>query len=113
MTDWVKTLIKRRPQVLLAGCKFEEHMQWKAILRGFWENYRGVNGDHPIFSSGFPLDTAIPYFFHGDEGRGLRNRPIMIEAFQPVISQLGPDKTNESGWLESILDRSNCLLGTR
>lgn len=106
MTDWVEALIRKRPQVLLAGCQVEETAKWKGILKAFWENYRGVNADHPIFSSTLPLECAVPYFFHGDEGRGLRNRPIMVEAFQPVISQQGPGVTNESGHSSSMRSAS-------
>ena len=106
MTAWVEALISRRPQVLLAGCAVGEKDKWQGILQEFWANYRGVNPDHPIFSSGFSLACSIPYFFHGDEGRGLRSRPIMVEAFQPVISQQGPGVTNESGHFSCMIHDS-------
>ena len=60
-----------------------------------------VNPNHVIFQElgDFPIACAIPYFIHGDEGRGYCRRPFMVESWQPVISYKGLDKINESGYL--------------
>ena len=97
MVDWARVLLRAHPEVLLGGCRINEVQKWKGIFREFWELYRGTNPDHVVFSSNLPLECCVPYFLHGDEGKTLRSRSMMIESFQPVISRNGPLTTNESG----------------
>lgn len=85
--------------MLLGGFKLEHVKHWSEMLRQFWKLYLSAYPGHCLKTSGFDHGFCIPYFFHGDEGRGYRNRPVMIESFQPVISYKGPLVTNESGCL--------------
>ena len=61
----------------------------------FWLNFNKsmpgteMNGLNPEFS--------VPIAIHGDEGRGQTKKPIMVLAWQPLISCLGPLVTNTSG----------------
>ena len=103
MEDWARVLLRQHPEVLLGGCKLNEVQKWKGVFRDFWELYRGANPDHAVFSSNLQLETCMPYFLHGDEGKTLRSRSMMIESFQPVISRKGPSSTNESGNLGHIV----------
>ena len=70
----------------LAGHKLDS---WAAAhgFRTFWECYckldKNVQVDHP--------ESTIPIYLHGDEGRGLGKRPLLVVSFQPVMSWLGPD----------------------
>lgn len=63
----------------------------------FWGTFQQCDPNHPVFTDGTDLETAIPYMIHGDEGRGLRRQPFMVQAWQPVLSWKGLAKTNTSG----------------
>lgn len=61
----------------------------KTMLRQFWERYRFIDG----------LDIAepektLPFYLHGDEGRGQVRRPVMVISFQPVLSACGSEHLN-------------------
>lgn len=87
--------------MLLAGHELSDFVGWQQVFTTFWDSYRMVNPNHVIFQElgDFPIACAIPYFIHGDEGRGYCRRPFMVESWQPVISYKGLDKINESGYL--------------
>lgn len=95
---WIEYFLKHRPTILLGGHTLESGL-WKPMFRNFWESYREVNPSHVLFSSGFSLETVIPYSLHGDEGRGLAKKPLMVLAWQLVISHLGPEVCNDSTFL--------------
>ncbi|CAK9014188.1 Uncharacterized protein SCF082_LOCUS12240 [Durusdinium trenchii] len=99
MRDWVRCLLRDTPQMLLAGHELSDFVGWQQVFTTFWDSYRMVNPNHVIFQElgDFPIACAIPYFIHGDEGRGYCRRPFMVESWQPVISYKGLDKINESG----------------
>ena len=111
MTSWIEILLQHHPQVLLCGFQLDEAKAgWKRTLRQFWKDYRRSNPDHEIFSEGGPpLECSIPYYLHGDEGRFLRSKPLMIEAFQVAISHKGMSYTNESGIHVSMINKGKNL----
>ena len=80
---------------LLGGQKLDcwEHAQ--RMLGDFWSRYRKMEPD--LFPS-HPQQT-LPIFLHGDEGRGLGKRPLLVISFQPVIGITGGENTNSSGHL--------------
>lgn len=100
MGDWIKALIRYNPRIILAGNLLEEEIAWKHVFSSFWSIYKTIEPSHPVFNSSIALTNAIPYYIHGDEGRGLRSRPFLVESFQPVISESGLFETNEKGYLE-------------
>ena len=102
MTSWIECLVKECPQLLLAGHGLEDHVAWGHVFYNFWALYREVDPQHPIFESGINWAHALPYMIHGDEGRGLRNVPWMVEAWQLLISHQGIMETNESSFLNLI-----------
>ena len=71
----------------LAGHKLDSWAAAQDSFRTFWERYckldKNVQVDHP--------ESTIPIYLHGDEGRGLGKRPLLVVSFQPVMSWLGPD----------------------
>lgn len=99
MKDWINILLSRCPQILLGGYQLDQAQQWKTMFSGFWTEFKTCSSGHPVYSSNLPLDHCVPYFLHGDEGRTLRSRAMMIESFQPVISRKGMKVSNESGFL--------------
>ena len=105
MSDWVSMLLVHHPQVLLCGYTLHDY-RWMDVLEEFWRNFRLCEPGHEIFCNEHgsrPLRCCVPYYIHGDEGRFLRNKPLMIEAFQPAISHKGMAWTNESGLLGTCI----------
>ena len=102
LSSWISTLLSCRPEVLLCGFQPED-TEWRNILSTFWSYYEEVNPDHELYADN-SKDRAccLPYMLHGDEGRGLRNKPLWIESFQPVIGHKGSAYTNEAGHLRFI-----------
>lgn len=77
---------------------------WKAALTTFWDDYLKTpsSDGHPMLEPGAPpRDRTVALYIHGDEGRGKKRLPIMIQAIQPVVSYKGPDFKNSSGPLTS------------
>ena len=99
MEAWVKCLLQEAPEMLLAGHCLQEVSLWQGVFTQFWRNYKLVNSNHCIYQDGLDTKFCVPYFLHGDEGRGYCRRPFMVESFQPCISHKGMDYINESGQL--------------
>ena len=97
MHEWVRCLLRESPHMILAGHKLSDTGGWQGVFSEFWNTYRLINPGHTIFRDQLPTECCIPYFLHGDEGRGYCRRPFMVESFQPVISHKGLGYTNESG----------------
>ena len=98
LAEWCKYLLEFKPQLLLAGHGLGE--DWKTTFQNFWSDYRIVCGDHPIFSHPeFDHRTCIPYFIHGDEGRGQLKRPYMVISWQCAIGHGGIQTINDNSHL--------------
>lgn len=99
MEDWAKWMLNNKPQLLLGGNALDHKGTWKETFYRFWELYRKIDGSHPVFQRpDFDLGCCIPYFFHGDEGRGQLRRPYMVISWQCAISHLGPQVTNDTSY---------------
>ena len=105
MQDWVQSLIRESPQVLLGGYSLEQKAGWQAQLVEFWSLYRNVNPNHCLYTDSFDHKFCIPYFLHGDEGRGYCRRPYMVESFQPVLGWKGTGSTNEAAYFDCTKDQ--------
>ena len=99
MSTWAKALLKDNARYLLGGNNIEDVAACKMVYENFWESYRTVDEHHPVFATGVELGRVVPYALHGDEGRGLRGKPYLVESWQPIIGVAGPDYTNESSQL--------------
>ena len=99
MSSWICALTKECPEYLLGGLQLADVDGWKMLFSGFWNQYKLIDPAHPIFSANVDTASVVPYALHGDEGRGLRGKPYLVESWQPIIGVGGPFKTNESGLL--------------
>ena len=101
ISDWAQVLLQMNPKFLLGGHRMEDIDGWKMMLCTFWDMYRMIDEQHPMYctSDHPPPSNTIPYCLRGDEGRGLRNKPFLVESFQAVIGLDGLFGTNESGHL--------------
>lgn len=77
-TNWVRYLMEYDRLEHLVGVRDEKLM--KKTLGTFWDRLKERNPEHVAFTRGpsFPLDSLIPVLFHGDEGRGLKKKQIMV-----------------------------------
>ncbi|CAE7351284.1 unnamed protein product [Symbiodinium sp. CCMP2456] len=57
----------------------------ETCLLSFWEKFRAVHPNHGILSQYLPLGHLIPYYLHGDGGRGYKKDPIEILSMFPAL----------------------------
>lgn len=101
MRSWITILLNRFPQFVLGGFKLNEESQWRSLFQWFWKVYQEYDPTHDVFhqeGQNGDLSLAIPIATHGDEGRGARSSPFMVQSFQFVLSYKGPGTTNCSGY---------------
>lgn len=85
-TGWNCVLqIPNTPVFFLAGKTLDEWADAQNMLKEFWSRYGKI--DQTMVPSN-PSQT-IPVYLHGDEGRGLGKRPLLVISFQPVMSWVG------------------------
>ena len=85
-TGWNCVLrIPNTPFFFLAGKTLDEWADAQNMLKEFWSRYGKI--DQTMVPSN-PSQT-IPVYLHGDEGRGLGKRPLLVISFQPVMSWVG------------------------
>ena len=98
--SWCQVLSKKYPEYLFGGYQLADEENWRRLFEWFWEAYRVYDPSHPVYSDeSFQPQLSIPIMSHGDEGRGLRFTPFMVQAWQTVVSVHGPEDTNTSGRL--------------
>lgn len=78
------------------------------MLSQFWERHQFVDGRCTAPKE--PRCT-IPYFIHGDEGRGQVKRPILVVSFQPLFSW-GGEQTLNLGKILVPIEFFPCILCT-
>ena len=94
-STWLRYLLTSCPEVILGGHDIQEQQAWTTMFGNFWEHF---NKSMPgIEMNGLDPEFCIPIAIHGDEGRGHTRKPIMVLAWQPLVSYLGPAVTNTSG----------------
>lgn len=99
-TTWFSYLLSVHSMLLLCGHDINQQECWAKELRHFWAMFLKAEPNHPMVQPGSPpAHCTIPLYLHGDEGRGKFALPIMVQAFQPVVSYKGPEFKNSSGYL--------------
>lgn len=90
LKDWILTCFKHFAGFFfLAGETIQTWEKAQGHFTRFWDRYKkafGVDVAHP--------EATIPMYIHGDEGRGLAKRPILVISFQPLMAWGGPDLVN-------------------
>lgn len=76
---------------LLNGIKLDQLEKVEDTLQSFWEKYAAMDPNTPDN----PRRT-LPFYIHGDEGRGQCKRPILVVSFQGLMSWAAPDKANST-----------------
>ena len=103
LKSWCKYLLDHCPQLLLAGHCLTDNFQPTFVE--FWEKYKLVCPDHPIFNSGHDINfgTRDTHLQSWDEGRGLLKRPYMVISWQCVVGHGGLQVCNDSSLLTEKL----------
>lgn len=101
LSDWVKTSFENPYGgfFFLGGYKLDQLERVKGMLRRFWQNYVTVD------SNIVPLrpEVTIPFYLHGDEGRGQCRQPVLVLAAQPIIPWGGENCVNAKKYLVPYL----------
>lgn len=87
-SDWVKAAFQPPYNgfYLLGGHKPGQMDLVKGMLRRFWQRYKLVDRLEPKHP-----EITVPFFLHGDEGRGQCHRPVLVLAVQPALGSLGEE----------------------
>lgn len=90
--------------MLLGGFRVQDSAGYRAMFSSFWQRFRSVRPDLDLYRrQDWDHSMCVPIAYHGDEGRGKLKRPILILAFQPLISFKGMEYINSSGNPDCIL----------
>ena len=91
LRDWVRTAFQAPwlGAFFLAGHRLPDLQKAEDLLEQFWERQFFADGQRPRS----PRRT-IPYYIHGDEGRGQAKRPVEVIGFQPVLPWSGEGHTS-------------------
>ena len=69
----------------------------QSMFTEFWARHASSGGSTPEHPN-----QTLPIWIHGDEGRGLGKRPLLVVSYQPVIGWRGPAAVTSSGCLACI-----------
>eukprot|EP00435_Cladocopium_sp_Y103_P019083 s1967_g4.t1 len=80
-TDWLRYLVECDNLEYLVGVS--EVAEMKPILRTFWARYTALYPQHVVSQraatdADFSVEMCIPVLYHGDEGRGLKKKQLMV-----------------------------------
>lgn len=96
LSSWFRTAFQHPYDgfFLLGGYKINHLDSIKGMLRHFWERYKGIDDVCP-----HDPELTIPFFLHGDEGRGQCHRPVLVLAAQPIIGWKGEECVTSTQYL--------------
>ena len=95
-SSWMDYIMSIGGEAVLGGWSLGETGQFEGMLEDFWEKYAAIKPDFSL-AEGLEAKRCIPVALHGDEGRGKAKRPIMVLAWQPLLSWKGPELVNMGG----------------
>lgn len=87
-TSWLKYLVENDQLQHLVGEK--DVFAMKKILATFWSRFEAIHPDHVICGrtdDNFSKDMCIPVCYHGDEGRGLKKKQLMVLSIHGVLGK--------------------------
>lgn len=77
-SDWLRYAVEYDQLEQVVGVRDVSAM--RKVLATFWQRYQQIHPTHAIYQRGpeFPVDMTLPVLVHGDEGRGLKKKQVMI-----------------------------------
>ena len=96
LSDWLRVGFNNPYDgfYFLGGLKMDNLKSVESMLDNFWKKNAYMEGDAPSYPK-----RTFPFMLHGDEGRGLAKRPLLVVSFQPVIGWTGGDNVNSTKYL--------------
>lgn len=92
LSKWIQTCFDT-PEFngffLLGGKTMNQLSEVESTFSRFWSHYKYIDGNTPECPQ-----RTVPIYLHGDEGRGLVKRPLLILSFQPIIGWGGEGHAN-------------------
>ena len=89
VSDLVEALGRSGNMQRLWGDVPEDEVQ--ATLLEFWRRYAQDSPDHEVYRASregsVSLARSIPYLIHGDEGRGLKKKGVMLLSIQGILGR--------------------------
>ena len=85
MSDWAKFLLRMNLWYTLCGLSKPDPQRSSAIWSKFWENFRAIQPEHPIFAREINLGNTCALLLHGDEGRSQRKSPILCISTHSIL----------------------------
>lgn len=88
LRTWIPFLMKHYPSLLLGGFGRTDWFA-KLLLTTFWKNFQIGFGNHEFFNIHGPDDfhRCLPFYFHLDEGVGLKKGAVLVLAWQCVFGR--------------------------
>ena len=93
LSSWIKLCFQQYAGFFVMGGR-KTWGEAQLMFREFWQLHVQAGGEMPPYP-----DQTLPIFLHGDEGRGLGKKPLLVISYQPVVSWLGPYEVNSKGCL--------------
>lgn len=90
---WLRHLVEIDQLDQLVGVKDVSDM--KRLLSTFWSRFGALNPEHLICSRddpGFNKEMCIPVLYHGDEGRGLKKKQLMVLSTHGVLERFAQEQ---------------------
>ena len=87
LRDWAQYLLDHNLWHTLCGLLSPDIRRERAILSGFWAEYRRLHPNHTIFQLGLSLEDTVPMVYHGDEGRGRRRQGWLVTNYHSILGR--------------------------
>ncbi|CAE7202557.1 unnamed protein product [Symbiodinium necroappetens] len=87
LRDWAQYLLDHNLWHTLCGLRSPDIRRERAILSGFWAEYRRLHPNHTIFQLGLSLEDTVPMVYHGDEGRGRRRQGWLVTNYHSILGR--------------------------
>lgn len=100
LSSWLKIGCgpEYKGQYFFGGLTLDKLPQIEDMLAEFWKKYSAIDPQEAPKES--RRCRTIPWFLHGDEGRGQCKRPLLVISYQPVLGFAGGgDHVNSKGYL--------------
>lgn len=85
MSDWAQFILNMNLWHTLCGLEKRNEMRAARIWKCFWERYKVIHPNHPVYEQGIPLERTCALLLHGDEGRSLKKSPILCVSTHSIL----------------------------
>ena len=104
-SDYIKFMDQNSKLQLILGAPTVA--QAAPALELFWKRYEAINPSHQAFQRAregrLVLNQTLPFYFHADEGRTLKKKPVFIIQWQPCCGK-GVGRKNSDASIKARLE---------